>query len=180
MRILIVLLLLLPSLSHAQIYRCGNTYSDQPCAADAQPIDAATSIKAESVAGFELLSLCQSHSGGRYWTRKTCSKNQATLVQTVQVPADLPWNEQLQLAKAARQQAEQKTKEETKTVKARPDSGKTAARPDKRRQRCQQLSQQIRNLDARARTGGTARFMRRLNTKRSELESERFKLQCRV
>ena len=180
MRILIVLLLLFSPLSHAQIYRCGNSYSDAPCAAGVQPMDASPAVQAEPATASEAIHLCQSHSGARYWTRKACSEKQATLVQTVQVPVDLSWNEQLQLAKTARLQAEQKAKEKAKAVKARPESGKTAARPDKRRQRCQQLGEQLRKLDARARAGGTARSMQRLRTRRNELESERFKLQCPV
>ena len=168
-------LLVLAGLSHAETYRCGNSYSNSPCkggrVVDTTPpiVNHGTENRASAT-----VYLCKGNSGGSFWTSQHCREHGATIDRMETVPANLSWETQLGMAKAQRDSAMamQQAPEPRLRMQgmAQPQQDKTTE--------CAWLEARIKNLDSMARAGGTPQYLDWVANQRKEARDRQFRIRC--
>lgn len=163
--------LFLPGVVAAEIYRCGNTFSERPCpGARIVRVQPAFSMTPDSAA--MPVYLCKAYvGGGRFWSTTHCHRQSATVDRVVNVPRHLPWERQLDLARASER--------EGRRLATPPQVVQAAGPRVDNRQACQNWEARIRWIDSAARTGGTAAYMEWLNEERRQALAEQSRLRCR-
>lgn len=172
MRILAALALLLLSTGlHAQVYRCGSTYSNSPCVGG-KTVDTTPPVSAMGgTTGTTTLYLCQSYGGGQFWSQQHCIKHSALVDRMESVPANLPFDQQVAIASGQRNRG---------VALAAPPAQAARienATPNKPAQ-CAALDERIRYLDQLARVGGTAQYMDWIAGERKQARDRQFGLRC--
>lgn len=80
-RAFIIVTLCLASAASAQVYRCGNKYSNTSCPGGRE-VDASPQVSQQGKnAAAITLYLCQSYGGGKFWTREHCVQHNALLIE---------------------------------------------------------------------------------------------------
>lgn len=165
----------MPSAAQAQVYRCGSSYSDEPCKGS-QPIDLQPSVEVhENTSTSSTVFLCRL--GQRqFWSPQTCQAHNASTLHRQSVPKSWTWQQQWQHAQKEWRNAEHRTAAQA-PLTHHADTSQLAqrqrARPD-----CAQSEQRIRQLDEMGRQGGSASFMERLRRERKELRDWQFRVGC--
>lgn len=159
--------------ANAQVYRCGNTYSNAPCAGG-KPVDTSPTLNwGGARAGATTLYLCQGYGGGRFWTREHCASREALVDRMESVPANLSFNQQVELAQS---QVERK-RAVAQPAPAQPGVQGTS-NGDGNRSQCHQLDERVKYLDQAARAGGRAQYMDRIAHERKLARDQQFRLRC--
>lgn len=172
MRIFTALALLALSTSlHAQVYRCGNTYSSAPCAGG-RSVDTSPALSAQGGgAGTTTLYLCQSYGGGQFWALEHCSQRSALVERMESVPSGMPFDQQVQMAQA------QRAKSAALTAPPEPTTRIESYTPSKASQ-CTALDARIRYLDQLARAGGNGQTMDWVANERKQSRDQQFRMCC--
>lgn len=106
--LLVLLVHALPLQTQGQtIYRCGNSYSQTPCAGGHAVDDVLSTLHGSTQAapGQATVYLCQGQGGGQFWSHAHCAQHQALIERMETVPASLPWPQQVQQAQRQWEQA---------------------------------------------------------------------------
>ncbi|WP_394791508.1 hypothetical protein [Rhodoferax sp.] len=163
--------LCLASAASAQVYRCGNKYSSTPCPGGRE-VDTSPQVSQQnSNVATTTLYLCQSYDGGKFWTREHCAQRNALVDRMESVPAGLPFEQQVELAKGQRDSSQ---------VLTAPPAQATytdSSQPSKASE-CTALDARIRYLDQLARAGGTAAYMDWIANERKQARDRQFRLHC--
>jgi hypothetical protein len=172
MKILLVIsLFFLASSLQTQVYRCGSTYSAAPCPGGRSVETAPPVSQAGGGGATATLFLCQSYGGGKFWTREHCSTRSALIDRMETVPADLAFDQQVEMARGQRDRGQALAAPPVQTVQPRP-AGPTM------KQRCEALDKHIRYLDQLARAGGSAAYMDWVANERKQGRDEQFRIRC--
>lgn len=157
----------------AQVYRCGNTYQAEPCAGGRR-VEVAPAATA-GASPMQTVYLCTSYQGRRFWSEQHCNHHRppAVLERMVSVPAHLPWEAKLRIARGETAAAEAMVR-----AAHAPPPRAVAAGPDKRAV-CESHSEALRANDRAARAGGTAQYMERLAERRRAIIREQQAANCR-
>lgn len=160
--------------SHAQVYHCGNTYSDEPCQG-AQALDVQPSVQSHGGKASNSVFLCRL--GERqFWSPQSCQSHNATMLRSQSVPKNWTWEQQWKHAEREWQQAERRTAAQA-PLTHHADTSQLAqrrrARPD-----CAQADQRIRQLDDMGRRGGSVEHMERIRAERKETRDRQFRVGC--
>lgn len=155
--------------STGQIYRCGNTYSNTPCDGGKQlaqqnsrPVDRSETKE---------IYLCKDFQDRLTWESVPCSANGRFMDRIARVPAHVPWEEQVAIARQQRDKAHAIAAEQVVPVASRSTSSTPAE--------CQALEQRIRVLDAECRVNACS--TQRLDWVRFERKAARdrqFRIGC--
>lgn len=167
--------LLLATAAQAQTYRCGNSYSDAPCKGG-RLVDTTPPVTNNSTAdavGSKTIYLCQGGDGGRFWSSQHCREHGAYIDRMEKVPANLPWETQVEMAKGQRDKAANLQQ----PAPVQPGYQQQAPAPNKQLT-CQSLESRIKQLDSMARAGGTAQQLDWIAARRKEARDEQFRLRC--
>lgn len=165
----------LPSV-HAQVYRCGNTYSDEPCTTgSAQIVEVQPAVSNNARAPEQPIFLCRL--GQRqFWSAQSCQSQNASMLRSQSVPQNWSWEQQWKHAEREWQNAQRNTPSPS-VMPHRADTSASAqrkrARPD-----CAQAAQRIKKLDEMGRRGGSSSFMDRIRTERKDLRDWQFSAGC--
>lgn len=176
-----VLGLLLSVAAHsaqAQVYRCGNTYSDAPCPG-AQALDLRPPVQAQATPGQRPVFLCR-RSSEHFWSSQSCNHHGASTLHRQNVPSDWPWEQQWQHAQRTWRQAQQRAQEAVPAqppalIQAPPAHGPSPHAPAAS---CAAADARIRQLDALGRQGGPVSVMERLRRERKALRDWQFRVRC--
>ena len=114
---------------------------------------------------------CKAYSGGTFWTSNHCNQHKALIDRMVEVPATLPFHQQVQMAESQRQSAAQLLAESSRSV------AEQSAVTDKKSE-CAALADQILHWDAMARQPQTARVQDWIRTQRHKARDQQFALRC--
>jgi len=159
--------------THAQVWRCGNAFSDTPCAGGTQ-VDVSPAIVNHSGPKTTILNLCKVPASKQtWWLSDTCASRGWTLMRTERVPANIPWAQQLEVARGKHREAEALKTPAPVARHSDNNSGK-----NERIRECEQLNKQIENIDNRARRGVSAHESNRLREERRELRDKQYRLRC--
>lgn len=102
----IALLALLPGAAFAQsVYRCGNTYSDEPCKGG-KTVDTSPAVSDPRGPSTKEIYLCKAPHGGLYWTAEHCARRGWTIERIQRVPANVSWDDQVAAGRQQRDRAE--------------------------------------------------------------------------
>ena len=172
MRLLTALTFLALSTSlHAQVYRCGNTYSNAPCAGG-KTVETTPSVSAlGGTSGTAMLYLCQSYGGGQFWSQQHCVKHGALVDRMESVPANLPFDQQVEMASGQRNRGAALA---APPVQAARIENTTPSKPAQ----CTALDERIRYLDQLARAGGNAQYMDWIANERKQSRDLQFRIRC--
>lgn len=157
--------------SSGQIYRCGNTYSSAPCE-NSRSIEVQNSRRPDMTATKEIY-LCKDIYDQMTWESVPCSANGRFMDRIARVPANIPWGEQVAIARQQRDRAHAIAAEQV--VQVAPRSTSSASKPGA----CGAYEERIRWLDAECRANSCD--MRKLDWVRDERRKARdaqFRLGC--
>lgn len=174
MRFLMALILLLVGAAGAQeVYRCGNSYSSEPCK-NARTVDITPAVSNPDGPLTQLIYLCKRPDKSElWWLDRPCSQERWTLVESVRVPSNVDWDTQLAIAKRKRaQNASQASHARNHFYSAAQSSDRTNEGV------CEQLSQRVNELDRMARAGGTVRTMEWIREQRQDVRDRQFRAGC--
>lgn len=164
-------LLVIYSAASAQVYRCNNTYTDEPCKGG-KAIDTSPPVSDPQGPQTTIIYLCRASATYRYWTPERCSNSGATIERTERVPANIPWANQLAIARAQRDEAQ--------TYAAPPQPTYIQAPTiNTQRQDCAYLESRIQYLDDEGRRGGGVHKMEWVRKERYEARNEQHRIRCR-
>ena len=156
---------------YAQVYRCGSTYSNSPCAGG-KTVEVAPSVSmVGGTTNTTTLYLCQSYGGGQFWSLQHCVKHGALVDRIESIPAHLPFDQQVEMASGQRNRA---------VALAAPPV--QASRVDNvapgKSIECAALDERIHYLDQLGRTGGNAQYMDWIANERKQARDRQFGLRC--
>lgn len=155
--------------STGQIYRCGNTYSNSPCEGGRQIAQQSTSTMDTSIT--REIYLCKDIHDRLTWESVPCSLNGRFIDRIARVPANIPWESQVSLARQQRDKAYAIAAEQVVPVATRPVSRVPAE--------CSVLEERIKLLDNECRVKACS--MERLDYVRNERRNARdrqFRIGC--
>lgn len=154
------------------VYRCGNAYSNVPCSGS-QTVNVAPPVAyGSSSSAMKEIYLCKDYSGNLTWESVPCSLNGRFMDRIASVPANLPWDQQVAIARQQRSKAQAIAAEQIVPVAPRPSA-------NARSSECQSLEWLIKRLDERCRTSACS--MRELDEVREERRKARdrqFRINC--
>lgn len=119
------------------------------------------------------LYLCRAYGGGEFWSSVLCSRQQAVIVRITEVPAALPFEQQVQLARQAKAEGERLAAPPLPAPVAAPRAARPA--PDE----CAAIDAHIRHLDALARQPHSGPGQDAIAAQRRTLRDRQFALKCR-
>ena len=154
-----------------QIYRCGNTYSHEPCD-NARQISIPTNASRDMSAAKEIY-LCKDIYDRLTWESTPCSANGKFMDRIARVPANIPWEEQVAIARQQRDRAHAIAAEQVVAVASRPSSAPRANAGE-----CQALDERVNSLDSLGRIGGGGYTMDWIREQRRLARDRQFRIGC--
>ncbi len=171
---LIFLLSAWAGVAQAQVYRCGNTYSNAACA-NGRSVDVTPPVSDPAGPRTVLIYLCQHPADRLAWHASPCSHAGLALERTERVPSDLDWPQQVAFANRLRAQAQAQAQA---TANAAPTHSGSSEAPSRQRQ-CQALEERVRELDRMGRAGSQHYDLDRVRSERKKARDAQFRLKCR-
>jgi hypothetical protein len=159
--------------SEAQVYRCGNTYSNVPCAGGKEVDTSPTLSWGQTKGGTATLYLCQAYGGGQFWTREHCRQRDALVERMESVPGGMPFEQQVELARDRLAQSRRSA-----DMSSSAPGQRMAPATNVSASSCKFLDERIRQLDAMARAGGHAGYMDWIALERKDARDRQFRLRC--
>lgn len=175
-----VLLLGVSGASDAQVFRCGNAYSTEPCPG-AVTVDVSPALSDPSGPSSTLVYLCRTAGDGLFWLPKPCSTRGWSLVRKERVPIGMPWEDQLRIARSQKRAADALERDRRAVPSSSRSSASVTARPApglRDEMECRLLDQRIRALDAQGRQGSTHYSLERIREERKKARDRQFRLGC--
>lgn len=162
--------------SAQQVHRCGNRYSDEPCGAG-KVVDVSPAVRNLDSAGTAQVFLCVGHSGGRFWSSTHCREKRALVERIEPVPANLPWNQQVEIADQQTRQA-YATQRQRSDNRGNPGVGHTSSAATATRESCAYWNAQVAHYDAMARQPHGPAMQGWIAERRKEARDAQFRARC--
>lgn len=161
----------------AEVYRCGNSYSQEPCKGG-RAVDTSPPVASHGGSGppsMQTVYLCRSKSGGgMFWTSEHCHQANAWVERTESVPKNMSWEGQLAMAKAQRDAAAAMFKPPQQTYAQQNTQQPVASN----KQTCAALDQRVKDLDSMGRAGSRYYDLNWVRSERKIARDEQFRLRC--
>ncbi len=156
--------------ANAQVYRCGNAYSQTPCPQGVQ-VDVTPAMSDPAGPASTVIQLCRRRDGQTYWVSEPCSARGWTLLRTARVPADASWDEQVGIAQAQYRSAQ---------ASATPPPVVYGSQPSQasRKGACAQLDERVKQLDGMGRAGSQYYDLDWVRRERQAARDQQFRLRC--
>ena len=181
MHALLFLIFLLPlwgTHAQAQVYRCGNAYSDAPCP-NGRAVDVSPQVSDPGGPRTTLIYLCRQPGNKRLlWNAAPCHASAMALERSERVPAHLDWAEQVAFANRLYAQA-QATTAAAETGQVHAGRQSDPPRNSGRQAQCQALEARVRQLDSMGRAGSQHYDLDWIRSERKKTRDGQFRLQCR-
>ena len=155
--------------SSGQIYRCRNTYSNSPCDGSqefiqqrSRPVDRTETRE---------IYLCKDFQDRLTWESVPCSTNGRFMDRIARVPANIPWDEQVSIARQQRDKAHAIAAEQVVPVPTRSINSEPSA--------CRFLEERINALDAECRVNACGMDqLDRVRFERKKVRDQQFRIRC--
>lgn len=161
----------------SQVYRCGNTYTHEPCKGG-RTVDTSPAVASHGGSGspsMQTIYLCRSKAGGgMFWTTEHCHQANAWVERTESVPKNMNWENQLSMAKGQRAAAEAMFQPPPQNY-AQQD---TQPQVFNNKQTCTALDQRVKDLDSMGRAGSLHFNLDWIRAERKVARDEQFRLRC--
>ena len=174
-KIFIIFFLGVAANASAQVYRCGNTYTQEPCTGGRE-VDASLAVSDPRGPQTKLIHLCKTQDGQRYWLPEACHDRGWTTDRSERVSIHFSWEDQVAMADRQRRQAQT----QTETIYASPPAGQRAVQPapSGRKAQCDALDERIRGLDSMGRAGSRHYDLDWIRRERKEVRDTQFRIRC--
>ena len=156
-----------------QVYRCGNTYTDDPCKGGKE-IDASPAVSDLQGPKTKLIYFCSSKQGKQFWTVEPCHTRGWTLDRTERVPINMDWDDQVSLADRQRRQAEHAALPPVAPVQY----PRQEQQQPSRKAECAALDDRVRQLDSMGRAGSLHYDLDWIRRERKSARDIQFRLRC--
>ena len=163
-------LLLASSAIHAQVYRCGNTYSQAPCKGG-RAVETAPILSDPRGPATQEIYLCSAPQGKQYWIAEHCAQRGWTIERIHRVPTHVPWADQVAAAQEQMQAAQALTA--APAVRHRPQTAQRTPR-----QECSLLDERVKTLDSMGRAGSQYYDLEWVRRERKEARDQQFRQRC--
>ena len=155
----------------AQVYRCGNAYSEAPCA-NARSVDVSPQVSYPGGPRTTLIHLCKQPDNRLAWHVAPCSASGMALERSERVPVQLDWAQQVAFANRRYAQA-------LATMAAPAPVRQSTPRGPNRQTQCRALEERVRQLDSMGRAGSQYYDLEWVRSERKKTRDAQFRLQCR-
>lgn len=162
-----ILMFLCLGAANAQVYRCGNSYSSEPCKGGHE-VDVSPTLSDPQGAATREIFLCRSNSNRYYWNAEHCSQRGWSVERIARVPKGASWQAQVEMAQENRVNAEAMARAPAYA------GGVTSSSEPSNQSRCQQLDERIKQLDSMARSHSTPW----ITEERRLARDRQFRLRC--
>ena len=115
---------------------------------------------------------CKGYDDRTFWANSHCNQHRALVDRLVNVPAHLPFDEQVAIANGQRQAAQQVLDQQAATAAG------THTVVDSKVMQCRDLDEQVRHLDAMARQPQSGNEQDRIRGERQKVRDWQFRLRC--
>lgn len=162
----------LPLAASAEVYRCGKTYTDEPCKG-AKLIDTSPIISDPSGPRTKEIYLCRAPQGGLYWTAEHCAQRGWTIERIQRVPANVSWNDQVEAGRHQKAQSE--------AAAAAPIQSHALPAPQPSQANngtCSALEERVRMLDSMGRAGSRYYDLDWVRRERKDARDQQHRLRC--
>jgi len=157
--------------AHADVYRCGNTYTQEPCAGG-RTVDVSPALTDMTGPKTVVINLCRAPGGSLRWIPQQCSTYPGwTLQRTARVPANLPWQSQLEIARDQRAAAQALTA-------PRPVVRYSGPVQPSRKEECARWDERVKELDQMGRAGSQYYDLEWVRRERQAARDKQFRLRC--
>jgi len=156
----------------AQVYRCGNTYSQEPCKGGRE-VDVSPAFSDRHGPKTKEIYLCRAPQGGLYWTVEHCGQRGWTIERTERVPANVSWEDQLAAARRNKADAEALAAPPAPTYYTPPQTQAIS-----RSAECEALDAEVKRLDSMGRAGSRYYDLDWIRAQRKEARDRQFRLRC--
>ncbi|WP_291518691.1 hypothetical protein [Acidovorax sp.] len=161
----------------AEVYRCGNSYSQEPCKGG-RAVDTSPTVASHGGSGspsMQTVYLCRSKAGsGMFWTTQHCHQTNAWVERTESVPKNMSWEGQLAMAKTQRDAAAAMFQPPPQSY-AQQDTQQAVL---SNKQTCAALEQRVKDLDSMGRAGSRYYDLNWVRSERKIARDEQFRLRC--
>lgn len=96
-----------------EVYRCGNTYTQEPCKGG-RTVDLSPTLSDLSGPKTTVIYLCRAPGGSLYWIPEKCAIRGWTLERSATVSSGVGWDNQVAEARRQRNEAEELSLRETR------------------------------------------------------------------
>lgn len=169
-----VMLLLLPFSAQAEVYRCGNTYSHEPCKGG-RTVDVTPPLADPAGPSTQRIYLCRRSDNALFWAPDHCHNHGWRIERTETVPARVPWEQQIEIARSKRNAAAQLQQDSAVPRFPLPAPQQPA---DSRSARCGALDGWVKELDRMGRAGSLHYDLEWVRRERKAARDEQFRLRC--
>lgn len=158
---------------YAEVYRCGNTYSHEPCKGG-RTVDVSPPLSDPAGPSTQRVYLCRRADNALFWIPDHCHTRSWKIERTETVPAGVPWEQQLEIARSKRNAAEQLRQQQT--LPMQPPAPQQPA--NARLARCNYLDNWIKELDRMGRAGSLYYDLEWVRKERKAARDEQFRIRC--
>lgn len=159
----------------AQVYRCGNTYTQEPCKGGRE-VDVTPPVSDLSGPKTTVIYLCRAQGGFFYWIPQRCATRGWTLERSATVSKHVSWENQVAEANKQRNEAEELMPRPAPAYNA-PAQAQMPPQPAVKVQ-CVLLNERVAMLDSMGRAGSRYYDLDWVRSERKKARDEQFKLRC--
>lgn len=163
--------------AHAQVYRCGNTYSEAPCKGGRE-VDVSPTLSDPSGPKTTVIFLCRSGDGALYWLQELCASRGWALERSATVSNSISWAQQVEEGRRQRSEGEAFLASPAPTYSGAPSQLSQTQREQVRRHECAALEEQVKSYDSMGRVGSTAYSLDELRMRRKAARDAQYRLRC--
>lgn len=166
--------------SAQQVYRCGNSYSQEPCH-NGKLVDTSPTLSDPSGPSTTEIFLCRAPQGPRYWLHESCVRRGWTIERSHRVAINIPWEDQV--AEARRQKAEAESSNHRPAPSSRPYYGSDTTEgrsvgASSKAYACASYEAQIAELDRQGRAGSRHYDLDRIRSERKRVRDLHYRDGC--
>ena len=162
--------------AHAQVYRCGNTYTQEPCKGGRE-VDVTPPVSDLSGPKTTVIYLCRAQGSSMYWIPERCATRGWTLERSATVSKHVSWENQVAEAKRQRDEAEELTRRPAPGYNNAPIQSQRSQQPAVKEQ-CALWDERVAMLDSMGRAGSRYYDLDWVRSERKKARDEQFRLRC--
>lgn len=160
----------------AEVYRCGNTYTQEPCKGG-RTVDVSPPLSDLNGPKTTVIYLCRAQGGSLYWLPESCATRGWTLERSATVSRDVGWDNQVAEARKQRDEAEALTRRPAPIYSSPPYQTQSAQQSAVKTQ-CTSLNERVAMLDSMGRAGSRHYDLDWVRSERKKARDAQFRLRC--
>ena len=159
-----------------EVYRCGNTYTQEPCKGG-RAVDVSPTLSDLSGPKTTVIYLCRASGGSLYWIPEKCATRGWALERSATVSSGIGWDNQVAEARRQRTEAEELTRSPAPVYGSAPQVYQSSS-PANAKAQCSALNERVAMLDSMGRAGSRYYDLDWVRSERKKARDEQYRLRC--